>query len=156
MASYFDEHDCEPLQNGERPNEALHLARLLLDSGIGAEWDFEYNRFFGGEGRAPPASKKAVQELETKLVSPSFAAEGKKCPICLIEYDEEDELKVLPCKHFFHTKCIHPWLSKINSCPLCRYELPTDDPNYEQFKKQKARAAQREADIKTLHDSMFG
>ena len=27
MSSYFDEHGCEPLADGETPNHALHLAR---------------------------------------------------------------------------------------------------------------------------------
>lgn len=27
MASYFDEHDCEPLADGEQPNHMLHMAR---------------------------------------------------------------------------------------------------------------------------------
>ncbi|XP_005108139.1 E3 ubiquitin-protein ligase RNF181 [Aplysia californica] len=156
MASYFDEHDCQPLEDGQTPNHALHLARLLLDSGLAAEWDMEYNRFFGGEGRAPPASKKAVAELETKLVSPTIAALGKKCPICLLEFDEEDEVKIMPCGHQFHSGCILPWLSKVNSCPMCRYELPTDDPQYEEFKKHQARAKQREFELNSLHDSMFG
>ena len=30
MASYFDEHDCEPLANGEAPNHLLHLARFNI------------------------------------------------------------------------------------------------------------------------------
>lgn len=156
MTSYFDEHGCEPLEDGQAPNHALHLARLLLDSGLASEWDMEYNRFFGGEGRAPPASRKVVEELETKLISPTAAAQGIKCPICLLEYDEEDEVKILPCRHQFHTNCIIPWLSKVNSCPMCRVELPTDDPQYEEFKKHKARTKQREFEIATLHDSMFG
>ena len=27
MASYFDEHDCEPLEDGQQPNHLLHMAR---------------------------------------------------------------------------------------------------------------------------------
>ena len=29
MASYFDEHDCEPLKEGEQPNHLLHMARYV-------------------------------------------------------------------------------------------------------------------------------
>ncbi|XP_076448338.1 E3 ubiquitin-protein ligase RNF181-like [Babylonia areolata] len=156
MASYFDEHDCEPLGEGETPNHMLHLARLLLDTGLSAAWEMEYGRIFQGQRKVPPASKKAVEDLETKVVNPTLAAQGLKCPVCLMDFDEEDELKILPCKHQFHTKCIITWLEKVCSCPVCRHELPTDDPDYENFKKQKAQAKQREHNLNTLHDSMFG
>lgn len=42
-----------------------------------------------------------------------------------------------------------------NSCPLCRHELPTDDEEYENYKKEQKRAKEREEDIRNLHDSMF-
>lgn len=34
MASYFDEHDCEPLADGEQPNHMLHMARYVSLIGI--------------------------------------------------------------------------------------------------------------------------
>ena len=37
------------------------------------------------------------------------------------------------CAHIFHTSCIVDWLANHScTCPVCRYELPTDDPQYEQ------------------------
>ena len=33
MASYFDEHDCTPLAEGERPDALLAMARFLATSG---------------------------------------------------------------------------------------------------------------------------
>lgn len=33
MSSYFSEHDCEPLANGEQPNHYLHFARLIATGG---------------------------------------------------------------------------------------------------------------------------
>ncbi|XP_062606410.1 E3 ubiquitin-protein ligase RNF181-like [Saccostrea cucullata] len=156
MASYFDEHDCEPLKDGEQPNHLLHMARLLLDSGLAAEWNVEYEAAFGGERKVPPASKKFVEELPRKIVSPTEAALEKKCPVCLGLLDEEDETIELPkCSHRFHSSCILPWLQQVNNCPMCREEFPTDDPDYENYKKHKARAKQREFEIDTLHNAMF-
>jgi hypothetical protein len=39
--------------------------------------------------------------------------------------------------------------------PLCRFELETDDEDYEAFRKEKLRAKEREADLEILHNSMF-
>ena len=58
-----------------------------------------------------------------------------QCGICLEEYKKADELLQLPCVHFFHTSCIMSWLDVTNSCPLCRHQLQTDDPAYEQQRR---------------------
>lgn len=45
------------------------------------------------------------------------------CCICLTKYGDDDELRELPCTHFFHVQCVDKWL-KINAvCPLCKTEI---------------------------------
>jgi uncharacterized Zn finger protein (UPF0148 family) len=99
----------------------------------------------------PPASKTVVANLPNVTVTTGDV----KCPVCLKEYTQSETVKKLPCNHTFHADCILPWLSKTNSCPLCRFELETDDEDYEAFRKEKLRAKEREADLEILHNSMF-
>lgn len=43
------------------------------------------------------------------------------CNVCLCEYNTDDSLILLPCKHYFHEDCISNWLCKENvKCPICR------------------------------------
>lgn len=91
------------------------------------------------ERPAPPASQAAVDGLHHAVILPSDVAPANKCPVCLLPFDVDEEVVLMPCKHRFHDGCIVPWLKKTNSCPVCRYELPTDDPDYESYRKEKVR-----------------
>nr|CAI5855638.1 unnamed protein product [Callosobruchus analis] len=156
MTDYFNEMGWTPLADGETPNHFLHLARLFRDYNM-----FEELNVLNGEKLPPPASRSVVEALpEEKIVG-----EGRirlprhflrlQCPVCLKDHVQGETAKKMPCKHLYHNQCIMPWLAKTNSCPLCRYELPTDDEDYEAWKAEKKRAKEREADIEHLHNSMF-
>ncbi|XAR69333.1 hypothetical protein NMG60_11000874 [Bertholletia excelsa] len=52
-----------------------------------------------------------------------ISGEDAACCICLAKYANNDELRELPCAHFFHKECVDKWL-KINAmCPLCKGEV---------------------------------
>jgi len=42
------------------------------------------------------------------------------CTVCLGEFAEGEELKSLPCVHFFHKDCIDTWLMVGHTCPVCK------------------------------------
>ncbi|XP_073030459.1 RING-H2 finger protein ATL16-like [Primulina eburnea] len=46
---------------------------------------------------------------------------SSECVVCLIEFQEEEQLRIIPnCGHFFHIDCIDVWLQNNANCPLCR------------------------------------
>lgn len=84
--------------------------------------------FCGGERRVGgdvAAAVAAVVALPSVEVSGGGVA--VECVICKEEMREGREVCELPCQHLFHWKCILPWFRKRNTCPCCRFQLPTDD-----------------------------
>lgn len=168
---YFDELGFEPVTSSETQNhQMLLMIRFMRDNGF---WPDELYQ----QELAPPASKEIVNNLPKRVVKIGCESPNEKCAICLKVNDRDDDgddddehsdskpeaetktervFNVLPCTHSFHSSCILPWLEKTNSCPLCRSELKTDDEAYERMKSNRLRAKEREEELETLHNSMFG
>ncbi|KDP43788.1 hypothetical protein JCGZ_22415 [Jatropha curcas] len=75
--------------------------------------------------------KKIVQSLPKFTYGATAAGGGSsckfastECAICLGEFAEGDEVRILPqCGHGFHVGCIDTWLGSHSSCPSCRQIL---------------------------------
>ncbi|XP_011019728.1 PREDICTED: E3 ubiquitin-protein ligase At1g63170 [Populus euphratica] len=52
-----------------------------------------------------------------------ISGEDAVCCICLAKFANNDELRELPCSHFFHKECVDKWLKINASCPLCKSEV---------------------------------
>lgn len=91
----------------------------------------------------PPASKSAVKNLPTiKVTEEVQNSEMNHCAVCQDDFEKYMEVKQMPCKHIYHSDCLLPWLELHNSCPVCRHELPTDDPDYENRRSAAQGSAQ--------------
>jgi Ring finger domain len=69
-----------------------------------------------GEGPSYP-SPSATKEIVPDAIG------RETCPICIVDFEEGDDLRLLPCegKHRFHQNCVDPWLLELSSsCPICR------------------------------------
>ena len=81
----------------------------------------------------PPASKSAVEALPMiKITEDLLKSDETQCAVCKDTFEIGEEAMEVPCKHLYHKDCLLPWLELHNSCPVCRFELPTDDVEYEQ------------------------
>uniref|UniRef100_A0ACD5XLC2 Uncharacterized protein n=1 Tax=Avena sativa TaxID=4498 RepID=A0ACD5XLC2_AVESA len=57
-------------------------------------------------------------------------AADTRCAVCLADYADGDELRLLPgCRHSFHRRCVDDWLRRRPSCPLCRSSPPPPAPS---------------------------
>ncbi|KAG0314048.1 hypothetical protein BGZ99_008394 [Dissophora globulifera] len=72
---------------------------------------------------APP---EVVSNLPIKIFFQSKAQTNDpvECVICLEDYKDEDELRVLPCRHEYHVVCIDNWLTNRKKfCPICKRDI---------------------------------
>ncbi|KFK28180.1 hypothetical protein AALP_AA8G482600 [Arabis alpina] len=97
----------------------------------------------GGGGRrgAPPAAKSVIEELETFEVGSCEEEMVVVCAVCKDAMVSGEIGKKLPCGHCYHGNCIVPWLGTRNSCPVCRFQLKTDDAEYEEERKKRSDSA---------------
>jgi len=73
-----------------------------------------------------------INETHCKKDEKTGVIEFPRCTICC--EDLKDKATLLPCGHLFDKDCIMPWLTQHNQCPVCRFELKTDDADYENAK----------------------
>lgn len=65
--------------------------------------------------------------MESTNVNNISVADGDKTPTVASSYAVS-----MPCCHqILHQECLRSWLSNTCSCPLCRYQFPTDDKDFE-------------------------
>ena len=78
-----------------------------------------------------PANKSLIDLATTRYTYKESVFEkelidldDRCCPICILNFEENDKLVMLPCSHLFHARCATTWLSKHQaSCPLCKRDI---------------------------------
>lgn len=85
-----------------------------------------------------PTSRNILNKMVKQKFKPEEGTETE-CVICMVDYEEGDEVTPLPCnaKHFFHTECIQNWLKSNNSCPLCKKPVTQEDLRQQRKKKHR-------------------
>eukprot|EP01103_Thecamoeba_quadrilineata_P003683 TRINITY_DN13437_c0_g1_i1.p1 TRINITY_DN13437_c0_g1~~TRINITY_DN13437_c0_g1_i1.p1 ORF type:complete len:360 (-),score=65.88 TRINITY_DN13437_c0_g1_i1:160-1200(-) len=81
--------------------------------------------------KAPPTSQTFIDTLPQRDIDDDNKMECPSCTVCFDEFEVGSSASYLPCKHQFHKDCITPWLSEHNTCPVCRFSLPTEPESAE-------------------------
>ncbi|KAM0861197.1 hypothetical protein ACQ4PT_046056 [Festuca glaucescens] len=144
-----DEFDWEEVAPAPAPGPSAEPEWEVLGDTPPADEGFVYTSHrdahdllvAGGEAlfltSKPPASISAIQALPSAVITAD--EDGEECAVCKDGVAAGERVKRMPCSHRYHEECIVPWLQVRNSCPLCRFELPTDDPKYEAWKAGRGR-----------------
>ncbi|KAG8758604.1 hypothetical protein FRC12_009967 [Ceratobasidium sp. 428] len=81
----------------------------------------------GTRARPQPGASGSSPPSPTRPDEVTRAAIGvETCPICIVDFEDGDDLRVLPCegRHRFHRDCVDQWLLELSSsCPLCREDF---------------------------------
>ncbi|KAF8633774.1 hypothetical protein AX15_001280 [Amanita polypyramis BW_CC] len=85
-----------------------------------------------GQVKPPTATKEEIEKSGLQVIRASNIGEheweGKisgncteRCLICLDDYNPEDDVRLMSCRHAFHKDCVDRWLQTgKNNCPACR------------------------------------
>lgn len=81
--------------------------------------------------RARAADPQQVANLSSIVyTSENFARhtgsenlEDASCVICLCDYEDNEVVRFLPCKHHFHKDCVDEWLRLDKACCLCKQDI---------------------------------
>ncbi len=90
----------------------FYTCRVLVEISQNAS-EIEY-----GEG----ATLEDIEQLPV-ISFPAEVIQESSCPICLELYVDGDQLRLLPCKHYFHQACADPWFQRQKECPLCKHPI---------------------------------
>ncbi|KAI3823155.1 hypothetical protein L1987_04587 [Smallanthus sonchifolius] len=84
-----------------------------------------------------PAQKKMVETMPTVKIEQDLN-HLIWCSVCLEDFEVGNEVKEMPCKHRFHGECILTWLDLHSTCPVCRYQLPSDESKLKRERYQES------------------
>jgi hypothetical protein len=131
--SYMSEDDDIEDHNSEENDEDSYQYSdeySYMSEDEESESAFDESEYEDSDHGPPPTAKSAIENLATRVICHDQVVSGDAiCSICRDMIPLDEAAKELPCKHFYHRKCITEWLNIRNFCPLCKYEMPTDDPN---------------------------
>ncbi|KAI0088561.1 hypothetical protein BDY19DRAFT_948303 [Irpex rosettiformis] len=92
-----------------------------------------------GQAKPPTTTQEDIEKSGLEVIKasqlPQYETTGKissnctdRCLVCLEDYEDEDDVRILTCRHGFHKQCVDKWMQVgRNNCPACRTKGVVDD-----------------------------
>jgi len=81
-----------------------------------------------GDVKPQGLMKSQIDKLKSYVYQDGVSnSDQHTCVVCICEWEPDQKVRVLPCKHEFHAKCVDRWLKEDRTCPICRYEIKDED-----------------------------
>ena len=96
--------------------------RLLNNLYVASEFFGDYTTS-RNTGFIPTAE---IKEIPIEKYSASLSTEMNEpgmCSICIKDFQQDEELRRLPCGHRFHFQCVDFWETVLAVCPNCKVKL---------------------------------
>ncbi|KAI4333826.1 hypothetical protein L6164_018587 [Bauhinia variegata] len=100
--------------NMQAPTEASNFRSTVL--GKLKKEVFKGKQFSNKKNNAANKSEEERKEKDKD-------EDGKRCAVCLEDFEPKEEVMLTPCNHIFHEDCIVPWLTSNGHCPVCRFVI---------------------------------
>lgn len=124
---------CTPMVNTSSP---------FQDAAVPVRSDTDGSELYSAQEKDPASSSGSTNGAtvenagERGSSSPDLVG---SCAVCTDDFIAMERVTRLPCGHEFHRECVTTWLKRHCTCPVCRRELRTDNPEYEDNKRRRQR-----------------
>ncbi len=79
-------------------------------------------------------SNEAIAQVPTEAVDRAAIDANEdaqcQCMVCLMDFEDGEEVRRLPCGHRFHRGCVDEWLTRSVECPICKTNVDRVVRNY--------------------------
>ena len=100
---------------------AGHIENLLNNLTQSLQWAINVR---GGSPKG--LTKEQIKKIPIIIWKDSMKTRNQtyeSCPICYVDYENNQQIKKLNCNHAYHENCLSIWLEKKKECPVCKVEI---------------------------------
>lgn len=117
------------------PNPGMFRSETASNSRLGMNYDpsamIIKNKKLSQKGLLPAQINSIpIIKFKKNKNGKNIDKDQMECPICLIPFEENEDLRLLFCFHRYHKDCAGDWLKKKSICPLCNFNYRSINQNY--------------------------